>query len=523
MPRQGAIADRFRLLLASAQAALSEKRFADAERLFEEAVGKDATSKLALRGFAQVASDSGQWPAALDRWSRFVETWPTDPHRYTRLLVASIRLADFSSLTRAIEATSDYAHGNRDFWFAAIMPALFRLGRFHEARQASERFPKAQFTIANWAAYTTILHQTSQHDAIAKDYRDYMPSLNEDRTYTHYVLVALHKAGTPGEFDGALQRLSQAPAEHRLASLSRMLPSMLDEQTRRDLTRTAIDTGWLFKEGRNFVAFIDKVPEAMFPELQAAIDSLPNAAFKIVASHAFLRSLQLHRLAEAAIGNTSWASLVKESAGIHDRVRQMAAAADDEFLSIAPAVEDKARRAGLATAIDTVDLMAATDLALWIRHRIESRTPTSVIRFGDGEGNFLPYPPALKSFEAEDPYSTQQYWWGVDEDIPKGALAEEMVQAFRQAVDNADAIGIPSVTARRAFFGFSRRRQPRDPRLHRRRALFLRCATAAGALRAAVFLECPRRPDELGPLRVNARTRRGGEFRILLRPRALPA
>jgi hypothetical protein len=35
--------------------------------------------------------------------------------------------------------------------------------------------------------------------------------------------------------------------------------------------------------------------------------------------------------------------------------------------------------------------------------------------------------------------------WGVDEDIPKGALAEEMVQAFCQAVDNADAIGIPAV------------------------------------------------------------------------------
>jgi hypothetical protein len=239
-----------------------------------------------------------------------------------------------------------------------------------------------------------------------------MPSLNEDRTYTHYVLVALHRAGSPGEFDGAMQRLRQAPAEHRLARLSRMLSSMLDEQTRQELTRTAIDTGWLFKDGRNFVAFIDKVPEAMFPELQAAIDNLPNAAFKIVASHAFLRSLQLHRLADAALGNTSWASLAKESADTHDRVRQMAAMADDEFLSIAPAVEDKVKQAGLATALDTVDLVATTDLALWIRHRIECRTPTSVIRFGDGEGNFLPYQPPLKSFEAGDRYSTQQYWVG---------------------------------------------------------------------------------------------------------------
>ena len=70
-----------------------------------------------------------------------------------------------------------------------------------------------------------------------------------------------------------------------------------------------------------------------------------------------------------------------------------------------------------------------------------------MIRFGDGEGNFLPYPPALKSFEAEDRYSTQQYWWGVDEDIPKGALAEEMVQGFRQAVDNANAIESPPSTS----------------------------------------------------------------------------
>ena len=95
----------------------------------------------------------------------------------------------------------------------------------------------------------------------------------------------------------------------------------------------------------------------MFSQLQAAIDNLPNAAFKIVASHAFLRSLQLHRLAEAAIGNTSWAGLARNRrASMTASVE--AAAADDEILSIAPAVEDKARRAGLATAIDTVDLIA---------------------------------------------------------------------------------------------------------------------------------------------------------------------
>ena len=102
--------------------------------------------------------------------------------------------------------------------------ALFRLGRFHEARQASERFPKAEFTIANWAAYTTILRQTSQHDAIAKDYRDYMPSLNEDgrtptTSWSRYTRPARPASST------TFQRLSQAPAEHRLVSSNRMLPT----------------------------------------------------------------------------------------------------------------------------------------------------------------------------------------------------------------------------------------------------------------------------------------------------------
>ena len=76
----------FRLLLASAQAALSEKGFADAERLFEEAVGKDATSKLALRASLRSPRTAANGRPH-DRWPRFVENWPTDPHGYTRLLV----------------------------------------------------------------------------------------------------------------------------------------------------------------------------------------------------------------------------------------------------------------------------------------------------------------------------------------------------------------------------------------------------------------------------------------------------
>ena len=77
------------------------------------------------------------------------------------------------------------------------------------------------------------------------------------------------------------------------------------------------------------------------------------------------------------------------------------------------------------------------------------RQPLSVIRLGDGEGNFLPYPDHAAHLARSDQDATQRIWWGMPR-LSEDDIAQ-MSESLRCAVGNADVVGIPDLS--RLCFG----------------------------------------------------------------------
>jgi len=86
------------------------------------------------------------------------------------------------------------------------------------------------------------------------------------------------------------------------------------------------------------------------------------------------------------------------------------------------------------------NLEDAIAVASLLRKAISEKTPFSLIRLGDGEGNFLPYHKSFTAEQSKDQFRIQQIWWKQtkfnDENV------DEVVNLFRESLDNADILGI---------------------------------------------------------------------------------
>jgi hypothetical protein len=88
-------------------------------------------------------------------------------------------------------------------------------------------------------------------------------------------------------------------------------------------------------------------------------------------------------------------------------------------------------------------LSDALEVAVRIIDAAEAKRPLSLIRLGDGEGNFLPYRSELEAFHLSDRVETQYTWWG--EDAPAPSDVESLQQLLWQAIRSADIVGIPDL------------------------------------------------------------------------------
>lgn len=78
-----------------------------------------------------------------------------------------------------------------------------------------------------------------------------------------------------------------------------------------------------------------------------------------------------------------------------------------------------------------------------IIHRFYNKKPTSIIRLGDGEGNFLPYDKNSKEKQSHDQLEIQLRWWG--EKKINDSESESLISRFQNVINNADILGIPPI------------------------------------------------------------------------------
>jgi len=80
-------------------------------------------------------------------------------------------------------------------------------------------------------------------------------------------------------------------------------------------------------------------------------------------------------------------------------------------------------------------------LANYLKERITKKNPTSFIRLGDGEGNYLSYPAYFQKEKEEDQKKIQYIWWRAVK-LGKDAYAKEVIEKFNTAVLEADILGV---------------------------------------------------------------------------------
>ncbi len=92
----------------------------------------------------------------------------------------------------------------------------------------------------------------------------------------------------------------------------------------------------------------------------------------------------------------------------------------------------------LNTATSPIECYLVVDHIL---SHINSKTPYSLIRLGDGEGHFLPYDEQKRHAQKADQLISQKIWWG------KGQMSseawEKIEPQYLAALEQADIIGIP--------------------------------------------------------------------------------
>jgi tetratricopeptide (TPR) repeat protein len=116
---------------------------------------------------------------------------------------------------------------------------------------------------------------------------------------------------------------------------------------------------------------------------------------------------------------------------------------DEPFAEAVFALQRIEPRACAAWLNSSASYYDAASPALWLRDRIAKGEPTSVVRLGDGEGNFLPYPPAYANFQNADRREIQQQMWG--EVFFSDSEAQTFTEDLAAVALRADVVGITTL------------------------------------------------------------------------------
>ena len=69
------------------------------------------------------------------------------------------------------------------------------------------------------------------------------------------------------------------------------------------------------------------------------------------------------------------------------------------------------------------------------------KIPTSFIRLGDGEGNYLEYPDFFQQYKESDQKMIQYIWWK-EAKIDQDKYNQQIIETYRSAIQNADVLGV---------------------------------------------------------------------------------
>ncbi|HEX4766820.1 MAG TPA: glycosyltransferase [Lichenihabitans sp.] len=394
--------------LGRARALTELGRFAEAEQVFAAALGAAETRLSALKGLARNAAQAGDWRSALTRWSEILAEAPGDADAIVGRVRALLGLGRSEDAERDTMA-ADGSLGADD----RILLRAMLLQKRHRSDELADLLDGAPEVVARSPSLRSARLNADKSrgriDAIATVAAGADPD-GLTRTVAEAVSVA-HATDDNAQGRDKLRRLWQTQGSACLTAdlLSATLAAVLDQDGEAEAIRLLQQVDALpLREPRNVKL-----------RLLAAFDRLRLGLATSAAD-------ELRRIADGCEARAPLGTWREAVYGLVHRFARL------EHHYVDARLDTGWRE---ASARDILDHILAA---------VAAGHGFSLIRLGDGEGNFLPYPGRHRAIATDDREATQCIWWGQPRLDPR--KSEALSRALQQAIRRADIVGIPDLS-----------------------------------------------------------------------------
>jgi tetratricopeptide (TPR) repeat protein len=440
---------RRRALLGRAQCLL--EWFGPSERAahaIEEALDNFPNDRQGLTLHARLATERMEHRLAMTRWALLVERHPNEMMYYRNSVEAACRCGDPAFAISLIEKAPSGLAESVKFKCGVRLHYYRRYRATAQGLSIVEELDPTAIDVTSAVYVCQFLADLGLFQEMERFAKEVLIQFPTDKALLgHYLEATCLGSGTEKFEAEKARRLSVLPETIAASVLSRLRPAWLTTHE----AKRVID--WIMASFRNEAKKANQLLGVAFhpdPEtlayLAERLGDEDDIAYRLFGRLLLAAVRDQHRIARANLGGVSWPRFEEELVSLRRDTRDLLAGAEAQrlprrFLETAVRLERACERSRTAWLSTGESWFEAASLAAWLTKRIADGTPTSVIRLGDGEGNFLPYSAKDAAFQAEDQRQIQQIWWGA----PKLSEAEaaDLASQLEASIRRADAVGVP--------------------------------------------------------------------------------
>ena len=421
--------DHVPALLYKGHTLITLKQFDEAEAVFQEIAEKYSAKPQGYEGLALVAMASQQWQLAVERLDLAISLFPNDSQFLLNKITALLRISWFEEAQKVVKAGKLRFPQDPQF---ALAEARIHQRQYNYQdgqkilKQANLDYPDNMDIQLDLADNHLHLGEFAATRRILKTIKNRSGSTLSDRFNKSYLRLLIR--------DQNIDELKQYLQE------TRSTQDQFDETFISDYSQLLVSQG-NYQDAYQFLTDLT---------LRDAGNSIKVYKSQLHCLFDIEKITNLEKLKDFApkTSLSSWVDEARQS--LQDRINaylndHSEFDSDNRFFrEILKKINYLSNNCKLSCLNTYCSPFETYELTVKILDHIKNKSPLSLIRLGDGEGNFLSYNDKFKEFQNRDRQFIKTIWWG------KLSLSEGDCQKLSDrlvlAIKNADIIGIPNLS-----------------------------------------------------------------------------
>lgn len=416
----------------------------EAEHAVNAALEKLPDNPDALKLHAQIARLQGDQQLTLQRLRDHLALDPDNIDLRSHAVEAAFRAGDWKAAKTLVDDGPRAQQETVPFQAQVALHYHTLRGDIASGAEIVARIDWKEADVRDAVSAAAFLTFSGRHKEAAALLAQFSERFSKNQNLARAYLAAVFHADGPETFavekTRLLAQLSPDDAVRLLARMNTSWRTSAETELVLDYALAAENSDRTKRQFRGLLASHDP---RVLSHLARRLESSSCGIDRITSQLLLARTRDMQRLTYANLGGTAWSDFETASRGLSDGLAQLtqAAALAPVFAACAGSLRSAVQSAAHAWANSGESYYDAASFALWLGDRIARAQPTSVVRLGDGEGNYLPYPSSFAEFQRPDQRNIQQTWWG--RKLLDDSQADGLAARFSNVVGRADAIGVP--------------------------------------------------------------------------------